>query len=393
VITTTHNTNHASAEKPKCALLTPHGIGGIAVIQLNSPALLDLFLKCYNPFNLNAPVTPQKITFGNLVDNDEVIDQVIVHLSDNEQSLEIHCHGGPRVVQRIMMKLNALGAEIMTWERIIALDTISQEVQNALAKSKTRLAISAISQQATGGLTKWSLETLRSLQSTQKLPHNFNCDIAKMIDQYRHSQLLQHLTTVALVGQPNVGKSTIANAICGRTQSIVCDLPGTTRDWTSEESEILGLPISIIDTPGIRDSNDPLEQASITTAKSIIAQAKLVIYIITFDQADHLTQKHIEPFITNLALRNEQSLLIIQNKIDLHEKSNICDLAISANNALGIEKVKQAIVDQLGFTNFDITKPMPFTARQYAIITQLQKATTPKTATPLLNKLLNNQQQ
>ena len=375
----------------QCALITPHGTGGIAVIQLNGKSIRSFFAKCYTPFNSNTPITPRKLSFGQLLDNDEVIDQVIVHLHHNEQSLEIHCHGGPRVVQRIMMKLSALGCEIVSWEEINSCHTIAQEVYVTLAKSKTRLAITAFSKQATGGLTAWCQETLTSIRPAKTLSVDFHAAVAKLIKQYPQNLLLQHLTNVVLVGQPNVGKSTIANGICGRAQSIVCDLAGTTRDWTSEESEILGLPITIIDTPGIRDSNDPLEQASIKTAKKIIKQAKLLLYIITANQIDCLTQKDVDDFIKNLALRNDQTVLLIQNKIDIHEKIPFCDLAISANNFSDIENIKEAIIAHLGFTDYNPSDPMIFTARQYAIATQLQKATTPELATPLLQKMLDNQ--
>jgi tRNA modification GTPase len=195
----------------------------------------------------------------------------------DDQTLEIHCHGGAAAAARILDDCTQAGCQIVTWTAMMGATEgrLAAELAEALAQTTTLRTAGLVLEQSNGLLH-------RELESMER-----ECDL-KSLNQ-RIDALLQwsnfgiHLTrpwNVVLAGRPNVGKSSLINALLGYTRSIVFDQPGTTRDVVTATTAIDGWPIEFADTAGFRDESEPLEAAGILRARSALAEADLTIVLI-----------------------------------------------------------------------------------------------------------------
>jgi tRNA modification GTPase len=186
------------------------------------------------------------------------------------------------------------------------------------------------------------------------------------IERVLHDPALLHLLhppTLAIVGVPNAGKSTLANAIFGTKRSIVSDIPGTTRDWVGETANIEGLRVQLLDTPGLRDSDDAIEQSAITVSADAIRQADLVLILID-GSADRAAQHRvIEQF-------SRQPHLQVINKSDaLHphwQPSTL--LKISAPEEVTLAPLRESILRVFGCHDIDRDRPRCWTRRQHELL-------------------------
>ena len=207
-------------------------------------------------------------------------------------------------------------------------------------------------------------------------------DASTLLSTYNQAQKLFDPPRVALTGQPNVGKSSLANAITGHTQSVVADLPGTTRDWTVKLTDINGLPVHLIDTAGRRATSDLLERSAIARTDQQVQKADLVILLL--EAGPNQTQQ-LQP-------QNNPNLLIVCNKCDLlknfdpHEKY----LHISAQTGYNLDRLKKTISSRLGFESFDPHRPLVFTDRQYKLLTKLTTDPDVNSAITTLNTLIGS---
>jgi small GTP-binding protein len=167
---------------------------------------------------------------------------------------------------------------------------------------------------------------------------------------------------VAIVGLPNVGKSTLANQLFGQQRSITADVPGTTRDWIGELANIDGLPILLLDTPGLRESEDKIEQSAIALSQGVIAKADLAIIVIDPTQP-------IEPQI-QLAETFPRRIVVL-NKIDKDmggAPMPHCEVATIGTTGTGIDGLRRLIRQKLGWENLDPDTPRCWTERQRELL-------------------------
>ena len=243
-------------------------------------------------------------------------------------------HGGPRVVQLILQKLASLGVHVEQQPDPVAL--------YPEAESQTEAeALYAISQAASPAAIDRLLAQSKLWEQALQNVDRIDRDQLK-----RDSTILDQLIdppTVVVVGKPNVGKSTLTNRLMGRTVSLVADLPGTTRDWVGAMIELGGIHDAVavrwMDTPGLRDSDDNIEQRAIVIAREVIASAKVLIAM--RDPVTDWPERGVLP--------REPDLCVV-NKIDEEADDSKWGgaLTISAQTGRGVDQLHRAIVRVLG---------------------------------------------
>lgn len=277
-------TGHQSAsdELPLAALWTPQGRGAVATIRLRAdvrrwPAPAALPFQAANGKPLS--VQPHgRVIFGRWGGgggNDPAEDVVVCVI--DEQTVEIHCHGGEAAAARILHDCALAGYRVAAWPEMarVAYGPVEAELLEALAQATT-LRTAAILLEQSNGLLRAALEAIESEGDLKSLEGR--------IDGLLHwADFGAHLTRpwkVVLAGRPNVGKSSLINALLGYTRSIVFDQPGTTRDVVTATTAFDGWPIEFSDTAGLRASSEPLEAAGIERARRALAEADLSVVLI-----------------------------------------------------------------------------------------------------------------
>lgn len=352
------------------SLLTPPGFGGIAVIGIVGSESGSLLAGIFTPVSkvAFADMLSGRFYLGQIRDGEEIIDQVMLLVDSGGNSAEIHCHGGPRIIQRLMILLKSLGVSVIDWHIQTGLDSIEAEQSYHLSRARTPLAVSLLACQYPEGLFQWCRNWIHYAGLKDFSPADYHQAAQILLNTSRISHRLLNPARVALIGMPNAGKSSLANKLTGRSQSLVSDLPGTTRDWTAELIEIAGLPIELIDTAGLRDSDDELEILSIERVRELLAGIDLAIILVPAS------------CITNFAgilasyrvfLPTELEILpVISRSDELNlEFSDYSELRVSSVSGQGIEQLKAAIARKLGLPDdFNYRRPAIFTARQHDTI-------------------------
>jgi tRNA modification GTPase len=266
------------------ALWTPPGRGAIATIRVSVEwaAWQPLDALPFQAAN-RRPLSAQpvgRIVFGRW---GAALEEDVVVCAVDRQSLEIHCHGGKVAAERILRDLANAGCHVVGWsEALRATESpLRAEILGELCRATTLQTAGILWEQA-NGLFESSLRALVS-----SAPADFSAAAAPIRDWLTWADFGLHLTQpwrVAMAGRPNVGKSSLINAILGYTRSVVFDQPGTTRDVVSALTAIDGWPIEISDTAGLRESIDPIESAGVKRARATLAAADLAIVLIDVSQ-------------------------------------------------------------------------------------------------------------
>ncbi len=276
----------------------------------------------------------------------------LVHLADIDTGLavlwrqgeqgwaQLLPHGGPRVMRDLVTKLLELGA---VYESQPQAHLLYPEARSTLEADM----LLALSQCPAGGAVDLLLmqpmlwcDWLRESEKNQSLITS-----PAIGNILARSKVLEHYRTpptVVVMGVPNVGKSTLTNRVLGRTASLVADLPGTTRDWVAGLVELQGIAFRWLDTPGLRHSNDPIEQQAIDLAKQVIAQADVIVLL-----RDH---EHDWPEVDTTLMKPGTPVLKACNKIDQHLASPLPEnvLGLSAQTGAGLDTLSECIVRALG---------------------------------------------
>ena len=360
-----------------CALATATG-GAIGIIRISGPKSLEILSHVFTKDISNAQ--PNTIHYGNIKDGSEVVDEVLVsvfrapHSYTGEESAEISCHGSRYILNKVLALLIANGCrqagpgEFTQRAYLNGKMDLSQAEAVADLIASTNQATHQIAMSQLRGHFSSKLAQLREqllkLTSLLELELDFSdhedlefadrselLELAKTIDNhvnrlaysFQTGQALKQGIPVAIVGKTNVGKSTLLNRLLKDDRAIVSDIHGTTRDTIEDTIDINGITFRFIDTAGIRQTQDEVEQIGITRTYAAIDKARIVLWLI---DAEPSTEE-----INDVLQRTEnKKLIVIKNKADKTDNNSYNSLklpfiTISAKFGTGIDELEQAIYE------------------------------------------------
>jgi len=368
------------------ALATSSGVGAIAIIRLSGPDAIALADACFQSIKENKALVKQKshtLHLGHFVNNKRVIDQVLISVFKNphsytgEDTIEISCHGSMYIQQEIIQVLLQKGARMadageFTLRAFIngKLDLSQAEAVADLISSDSEASHQVAMQQMRGGFSneiQYLRDELINFASLIELELDFAEEdvefadrgefkkliakikivLKRLIDSFAVGNVIKNGIPVAIVGEPNVGKSTLLNALLNEERAIVSDIAGTTRDTIEDEMIIDGVAYRFIDTAGIRETKDVVENIGIQKTFEKITQAQVVIYLFDVTQYKVQSTKYKVELESIKNKYPQKQLIILGNKADrvLEEVLNNLKLeipeliTISAKSKDGIEKL------------------------------------------------------
>jgi tRNA modification GTPase len=362
-----------ASDQTICRLLTPSSGGAIAMIRLCGPRAQSVVSRCVRTRNGQpwASTGENRLHIGQLVDGDEVIDDVIVayEIVDGCECVDVSTHGGARIIERslaLFERLNAKVAEdadcgMLVWPAKCELE---REAIAALRHAKTGRAARFLAWQR-ANLTDRLLEVGEQAAHD---PVRSRQLLRGMVEGYDFARSLCTGSTIALIGPPNSGKSTLFNRMVGRETAIVSPVAGTTRDWVQESIEIEGFPITLMDTAGHRATTDMLESLAIGTGQREVRRAELVVIIL-----DGSSDPQRETLCALSASSVGVPRIFCVNKCDnpiVWDASayGLRDpMHLSAKNGAGLPEFMLRISDELHFSENRDCAPTLFTDRQVEI--------------------------
>jgi tRNA modification GTPase len=369
------------------ALATPFGLSGIGVIRISGPKALEIARLIFHPSQGICPWETHHLYHGDIVsaDGKTILDEVLIcymrkpHSFTGEDVIEINCHGNPIIIQSILSQLQELRCRLARHGEFSQraffnnrLDLSQAEALSAMICARSAKAYAMGLSQLKGSLSK-EIEDLRLLlidalalleaaidftedASGEKItgtPPQINQALERMqslLTSYSSARAYAEGVNVIITGKPNVGKSSLLNALTGRKKAIVTDIPGTTRDLITDTININGVPVHLIDTAGIREPQNAIEKEGISLVWESLANADVAIVML--DISKPLTDE--DKIIID---KNKSGNLIVAiNKIDLPRKweENIIKelfsqetkiLKISAKLGNGLDELRNTIKD------------------------------------------------
>ena len=333
------------------AIATPLGEGGLAVVRISGAQALSISDICFLPVGKSShkpsAAPTHSIQFGKIVRDGKIIDEVLLAVLraprtfTREDTVEISCHGGILPAKLVLDTLLAGGARLaepgeFTRRAFLngRIDLAQAEAVADLIHSRTELALAAANEQLAGKLSQRinrlrddMMHTLAHVEAHIDFPDE---DIApatkaqllkrledgiafmdELLRTANEGQILRRGIRAAIVGRPNVGKSSLLNQLLGRDRAIVSPIPGTTRDTIEETANIRGLPVIFIDTAGLREARDQIEQEGIRRSRESLASAEFILHVL--DASEPLTEVD-EKYFAEFAGKKR---ILVRNKIDL----------------------------------------------------------------------------
>lgn len=399
------------------AISTPPGEGAISIVRMSGEEAVSIAQKVFSGKDLTQAKS-HTINYGHIVDpkTHEEIDEVMVSLMlapktfTREDVVEINCHGGIVATNRILQLLLVNGARLaepgeFTKRAFLhgRIDLTQAESVMDLIRAKTDRSMKIALNQLDGNLShlidslrKDILDVLAQVEvnidypeyddveeMTTKLLKEKAIEIKQRIEQLlktaSQGKIMREGLATALVGRPNVGKSSLLNHLLHEDKAIVTDVAGTTRDVIEEYVNVSGVPLKLIDTAGIRETDDKVEKIGVERSKKAIEQSDLVLLVL--NAAESLTKEDLEL----IRLTNDKKRIIILNKTDLEEKLDRKELAKISENAPvyatsilkneGVEALEEAIA-KLFFNGIENSQStvMVTNARHIALLKKAQNS-------------------
>jgi tRNA modification GTPase len=358
------------------AISTPIGEGGIGIVRLSGKDALPIAQRLFPKQLAN-----RRLVYGHIIDHDngEVVDEVLVaymkapHTYTREDIVEIDCHGGPLPLQRILELALRCGARLanpgeFTLRAFLngRIDLAQAESVLDVIKSKTQASL-RLAVQGLGGKLSEPIKDVRSSlmdilayltaridfpedeveeQDIKEPLEKAKATLQHLIANADAGMVYRHGVRTAIVGRPNVGKSSLLNRLLRQSRAIVTPVPGTTRDTLEETVNLKGVPFILIDTAGIMKSNNVVEALAVERSRKAIEQADFILFVI--DASEPLTNSDKE-LIDSLA---EKTALVVANKSDLQRRAELDELpwlqvSTSALIGEGLEELENAMVNSV----------------------------------------------
>ena len=367
------------------AISTPIGEGGIAIVRLSGIDSLKIVDKLYQGKRSLHDVPSHTISYGHLYDNQTIVDEVLVTVMrapntfTRENVVEINCHGGLIPAKRVLDLVLANGARLaepgeFTKRAFLngRIDLSQAEAVMDLIRSKTDRAMSFAMRQVEGELSaaiklirQKLLEALAHIEVNIDYPeHDVETitrsflqnhadsvkeGIVKLLVNSQQGKILREGLSTVIIGRPNVGKSSLLNKLIRENKAIVTDIPGTTRDVIEEYISIRGIPLKLVDTAGIRDTEDIIEKIGVEKSRKALGSADLVLLVLNHSEELSADDLQLIELVKGL------NVIVVINKTDLPKRLDI-DLIIdrlsnkkviltSITHDKGIDELEEGISD------------------------------------------------
>lgn len=386
------------------ALATPPGISGIAVVRLSGEIAIEIAEKCFRGKNKITDLPSHTVLYGKFYDEKQLIDNVLITIFrkpnsyTGEDVIEISCHGGYLVANEIINTLIKNGAELaepgeFTKRAFLngKIDLTQVEAVADIIHSSSVKGIHTSARQLAGEFTT-RLKELRNqlveIAGLLELELDFadediellnKKDIKEKIintqkyckelaESYKSAEILRSGYFVGIAGYPNAGKSKLFNTLLQRNRAIVSEIPGTTRDYLEENIMIGGIIVRLIDTAGIRDSQDIIEIEGIKMVESVLKQSNMILVLNDIS----ISENHSDKLYNEIKEKYQQSNVnLIQNKIDLIDINDRkpTSIYISAKRGDGIEELK-TFIEQAAKLNTERIQDVLVNQRQANLLSQ-----------------------
>lgn len=358
------------------AIATSLGVGAISIIRVSGPEAIKIVNNIFKGKDLTKQKT-HTITYGHIIENDKIIDEVLISIMKSpksfttEDTVEINCHGGISTTNKVLELLLNNGCRLAAPGEFTKraflngrIDLIEAEGVMDLINSKTEKArnlainqLSGTSSELIKKLRKEIVEILANIEVNIDYPEyddivvlstqiikpqitNIIKELKEIIDHSENTKIIKDGIDVLILGRPNVGKSSLLNRLLEEDKAIVTDIEGTTRDIVEGKINLDGIILNIIDTAGIRQTEDVVEKIGVEKSLSLIDKADLVLFLLNNNEDITSEDKNI---INQLKNKNH---IIVINKCDLTKKLDLNDndcVYISAKENIGIDDLKNKI--------------------------------------------------
>ena len=371
------------------AISTPIGHGGIGIVRISGEKSLEIIKKVFKARN-NREFKPYTIKFGTIIDSEgKTLDQVLVSYFKapktytGEDICEINCHGGLIVTKQILELLLKNGAmlakpgefteraflngkiDLTQAEAVIDLINSKSEKENSVSlkqlegklgdkirEIKDEIVDLLVDIEANIDYPEYDVPEVRKEKMVDILKDAIS-KIEKLEGTFKSGKILKEGVTTAIVGKPNVGKSSLLNSLLNENRAIVTEVAGTTRDTIEEYVTIRNIPLKLIDTAGIRETKDIVENIGIEKSKKAIDDAELVILML--DAGSGISDEDREL----LTLIKPKNHIVLVNKIDVKNDFNFSEIndenivEISIKNNIGLEKLEDKIEEMFNINLLD----------------------------------------
>ncbi|TVT28036.1 tRNA uridine-5-carboxymethylaminomethyl(34) synthesis GTPase MnmE [Salinicoccus cyprini] len=360
------------------SISTPVGEGAIAIVRLSGVDAVEIADRLYKGAKSLSSVDSHTINYGHIMDPDtqESVEEVMVAIMraprtyTREDIVEINCHGGIHTVNRVLqltLKHGARMAEPGEFTKRAFLngriDLSQAEGVMDFIRSKTTEASKVANQQMQGRLKSYVEDLRQSIlnilaqvevnidypeyddveeattEFLQEESRKVKQEIEKLLKSSTQGRILREGLSTVIIGKPNVGKSSLLNYLIQDNKAIVTDVAGTTRDILEEYVNVNGIPLKLIDTAGIRDTDDIVEKIGVERSRQALKEAELILYVLNNNEP--LTNEDVE-ILDSMA---DQNVISIVNKLDLEAELDVEDLK---SRYPGMSIVKTSIINSTG---------------------------------------------
>ena len=378
-----------------CAIATAQGIGAIAIVRVSGTEAIDIVNNIFKGKDLSK-VESHTINYGRIVDQEEVIDEVLVSVMKSpktfttEDVVEINTHGGIAPTNRVLQLLLESGCRLaepgeFTKRAFLngRIDLLEAEAVMDMIDAKTDTQRKMAANQIEGK-TSSLINDLRSDMVQIISNINVNIDypeyddveiitqdvlipkivklkdkLRKILRESKNGKIIKDGIKTAIIGKPNVGKSSLLNALLQEDKAIVTNIAGTTRDIVEGQIVINGIVLNMIDTAGIRETEDVIEALGVEKSIKMMEDSDLVFFMLN-------NNEELSDDLKELLLKvKEKNYLILINKVDLDSKLNKDELEVDSNRIIemsitenkGIEELKEKIIELFNLNEIETNDP------------------------------------